>query len=460
MSHPHQPTPGSHDLPRSLEGTLTRREMLWLLGVAGSAVALPGLLSGCAVDPVTGEKTLVGLSEAQEVSLDKGQSPQQFSADLGAVQDARLNQYVADVGTGLWSKSHRPKMPYNARVLNANYVNAYTFPGGSMGVTRGIMLEMQSEDELAALMGHEIGHVNARHAAERAGKQMLANVALVAVNVAAASSETGQQYLPILQPLSQVGASALLAKYSRDNEREADSLGMEYMVKGGYNPEGMVGLMGLLRSEAQAKPNLLETMFSSHPMSEERYQTARQVAQQKYASQTGRTVQRERYMDNTAGLRRIQPTVEACQKGESFMAKKQLPQAEDQFGLALRHAPEDYAANVLMAKALMAQKKTREADGYLVLAKNIYPSEAQAVQLTGLNKLALRQPDAALDAFQAYDRLLPGNPATLFFMGAANENMGRKRDAANLYYRYLQTGAQGGEAQFAVNRLRDWKVIR
>ena len=448
----------SSPFPRSLEDALSRRDFLWLMGVAGSALFLP--LSGCAVDPVTGQKTLVGMSEDQEKSLDKSQSPSQFSSDLGAVQDAGLNGYMQDVGTTLWSKSHRPQMPYSARVLNANYVNAYTFPGGSMGVTRGIMLEMQNEDELAALMGHEIGHVNARHAAERAGKEMLTNVALVVANVAIASSENGQQYLPLLQPLSQIGASALLAKYSRDNEREADSLGMDYMVAGGYNPDGMVGLMNMLRGEAQQKPSLLETMFASHPMREERYQTARRTAEQKYTSQRGRPPKRERYLDNTAGLRRLQPTVEACQKGEALMAKKELPQAEGQFGLALRHTPSDYAANVLMAKALMAQKKSREADSYLATAKSIYPGEAQAVHLSGLAKLALRQPEAALAEFHAYDKLLPGNPTTQFFMGAASENMGRKRDAANFYYRYLQSGAQGGEAQFAVARLKDWKVIK
>ncbi|HNQ03073.1 MAG TPA: M48 family metalloprotease [Thiobacillaceae bacterium] len=448
------------NLPRNLEGTLSRRDFVWLMAAAGSAVALPALLSGCAVDPVTGRKTLVGLSEEQEVSLDKQQSPQQFSADLGAVQDPGLNRYVQEVGNGLWSISHRPRMPYSARVLNANYVNAYTFPGGSMGITRGIMLDMQSEDELAALMGHEIGHVNARHSAERAGKEMLANLGLAVASVAVAATESGQQYLPLLQPLGQIGASALLAKYSRDNEREADSLGMDYMVNGGYSPEGMVSLMGLLRSGAQQKPGLLETMFSSHPMSEERYQTARQKAQSQYAGERGRSPRRQRYMDNTSGLRRIQPTVEACQKGEALMARKQLPQAQDRFAEALRHARDDYAANVLMAKALMAQKKVREADAYLALARNIYPGEAQAVHLSGLGKLALRQPEAALADFQAYERLLPGNPATLFLMGAASENMGQRREAAHYYYRYLQTGAQGNEAQFAVNRLRDWKVIR
>lgn len=447
-------------VPSSLQGPMTRRQVLWLLGASSAGLMLPPLLSGCAVDPVTGEKTLVGMSEAQEISIDKQHAPRQFSADMGAVQDERLNRYVAEIGSGLWSRSHRPAMPYSARVLNANHVNAYTFPAGSMGLSRGIMLEMQTEDELAALLGHEVAHVNARHAAERAGKHLLANVALLAANVAVGSSESTAQYLPILEPLSQIGASALLARYSRDDEREADELGMDYMVRGGHNPEGMVGLMGLLRKEGQANPGLLETMFSSHPMSEERYQTARRTAEQRFAAQRGQPLRRERYMDHTAALRRLKPTVEACQRGEAHMARRRLPQAEEQFGLALRHAQDDYAANVLMAKALMAQNRSNQARRFLDSARAIYPGEAQAVQLTGLNRLVLQQPEAALQAFQEYDRLLPGNPSTLFFMGAANENMGRTREAADLYLGFLRTGAQGDEAQFAVNRLRAWQVIR
>ena len=447
-------------LPRSLEGRLSRRDFLWLMGAAGSSLALPFVLAGCAVDPVTGRQTLVGFSEEEEKSLDRSQSPHQFSADLGAVQDYELNRYVQSVGSSLWSRSHRPQMPYSARVLNANYVNAYTFPGGSMAASRGIMLEMQNEDELAALLGHEIGHVNARHSAESAGKQMVANVALAATSVVAAATESGQQFLPLLQPLGQVGASAMLAKYSRDNEREADSLGMEYMSRAGYNPAGMTGLMNMLRSESQQKPGLLETMFSSHPMSEERYQTARHTAETKYASLRGRPLRRESYMDHTARLRRIQPTVEACQKGEALMAKKQLPRAEEQFGLALQHARDDYAANVLMAKSLMAQKRVGQATGYLSAAKAIYPGEAQAVYLSGVARLALQQPEPALEEFRAYDRLLPGNPATAFFMGVASESMGRQRDAASYYVRYLQSGAEGSEAQYAMNRLRDWKVVK
>ena len=270
MSQTRKPPLNGHNPlgERLLRREMTRRDFMWLTGVATAGASVP-LLSGCAVDPVTGERTLVGLSEGQEVALDREQSPHQFSNDYGAADDARLNAYVTDVGNRLAEISHRPDMPYNYRVVNANYVNAYTFPGGSMATTRGIMLEMENEAELAGLLGHEIGHVNARHTAERAGRSMLAQAAVLGATVAASTSENLGKYAGYIQLGGSVGASALLSKYSRDNEREADALGMEYMTQSGYSPEGMVDLMDMLRSQHARQPNLLETMFSSHPMRDE-----------------------------------------------------------------------------------------------------------------------------------------------------------------------------------------------
>ncbi|MBV2265317.1 MAG: peptidase M48, partial [Thauera sp.] len=113
------------DLALSLErNRITRRQALWLLG-AGAAS-----LSGCATSPVTGKSILVGMSEAQEVQTDAQVAPHQFSQDLGAIQDESVNRYVADIGQRMGLLTHRPQMPYSYRVLNANYVNAYTFPGG------------------------------------------------------------------------------------------------------------------------------------------------------------------------------------------------------------------------------------------------------------------------------------------------------------------------------------------
>ncbi len=445
-----------HD--RILKQRMTRRDFIWLMGVAGSAVALPPLLTGCATDPVTGQKTLVGMSEAQEIALDKSQSTHQFSADYGAYQDDALNRYLESVSQDVWKQSHRPGMPYNARVVNANYINAYTFPGGSMATTRGIMLEMQNEDELAALMGHETGHVNARHAAERAGKTLLVQGGLVLAQVAAANQQ--RDYQPIVNLAGQIGASALLAKYSRDNEREADALGMEYMARSGYSPEGMVGLMNLLQKESKTRPGLLETMFSSHPMSAERYQSAVSRSATQYPGERGRTLRRDRYMDHTAGLRQLKPAIAEMQQGENELSKGQAAKADTYFGQALRLAPRDYTANVLMAKAKIAQKKEREAEAYLTQARAIYPSEGQALQLSGVTKLALKQPDAALKFFEDYDRRLPGNAGTTFLKGVSYESMGNKKLAAEHYYRYAQTAGTGTESQYAVSRLKSWGYVK
>lgn len=423
---------------------VSRRQVLWLFGAAA--------LSGCAASPVGGGSILVGMSEAEEKNADKQLAPQQFSQDLGPVQDAQTNSYLSSVGERLDQHTHRPQMPYSYRVLNANYVNAYTFPGGAMGVTRGIMVDLQNEAELAALLGHEMGHVNARHAAQRQGQAMVAQVAVAGASIVGSASEWGG----LIAIGSQLGASVLLSSYSRDNEREADALGQEYMVRAGYPASGMTGLHQLLVNQQKESPGLLQTMFSTHPMSGERRDTAKRLAEEKYAATLKRDVGRERFMDSTASLRRIKPTIAACQNGEMAMAGKKYDQAEGQFRTALNQTPRDYAANLLMAQALQAQGKDSQALGYADTAKKIYPQEAQAHKLSGLLALGQKNPSAAYASLDQYDRMLPGDAGVTFLKGVSLEGMGRKQDAAQHYARYLNNNRQGKAAEYAYSRLRGW----
>lgn len=427
---------------------VSRRQVLWLFGAAA--------LSGCVQSPVGGQSILVGMSESEEKAVDQQLAPQQFSQDMGAVQDTQLNHYVSSVGQRLDQHTHRPQMPYSYRVLNANYVNAYTFPGGSMGVTRGILADLNNEAELAALLGHELGHVNARHAAQRQGQAMVAQIALAGANIAASNSEWGA----LVGIGSQLGASALLSSYSRDNEREADALGQEYMVRAGYPASGMVGLHQLLVDQQKEAPGMLQTMFSTHPMNVERRDTARQLAESRYANTKNRDAGRQRFMDSTASLRRIKPTIEACQQGETAMAKKQYGAAEGAFKNALDKTPRDYPANLLMAQCLQAQNKTREALGYAETAKGIYPQEAQAHKLVGVLALALQDPAAAYAGLDQYDRLLPGDAGVGFLKGVSLEGMGKRQEAARLYTAYLRTNKQGKAAEYAYSRLQGWGYVK
>lgn len=423
---------------------LNRRQLLWLFGAAA--------LSGCAQSPVGGKSILVGMSEEDEKAVDKQVAPQQFSQDMGPVQEGEVNRYLSSVGERMDKLTHRPQMPYSYRVLNANHVNAYTFPGGAMGVTRGIMVDLQNEAELSALLGHEMGHVNARHAAQRQGQAMVAQVAMAGASIAASSSEWGG----LVAVGGQLGASALLSSYSRDNEREADALGQEYMVRAGYPASGMTGLHQLLVDQQKEAPGLLQTMFSTHPMNVERRDTARRLAEGKYAASLKRDPGRERFMDNTASLRRIKPTIESCQKGEVAMADKQYGKAEEQFRDAVKKTPRDYAANLLMAQCLQAQDRDRDALGYAESAKAIYPQEAQAHKLVGVLALGLKDPAAAYAGLDRYDRLLPGDAGIGFLKGVALEGMGKRQEAAQQYAGYLRNNRQGKAAEYAYSRLKGW----
>jgi len=438
---------------------LTRRDVLWLLSASTASLAVPTALGGCATDPVTRQTTLVGLSEEEEVAIDRREGPHQFSADWGAVQDPRLNAYLTQVGGGMATRSHRPRMPYSFRAVNANYVNAYTFPGGSVAATRGILLELRDESELAGLLGHEIGHVNARHAAEQAGRGLLANLLIAGATIATAAAGYSD-VAGLVQLGGTIGSSTLLAKYSRDDEREADALGMEYMTRAQYSPAGMVGLMDMLQRQAKEKPNLLATMFATHPMSDERYGTARSQAEGQYRLARAFPVYRERYMDLTAPLRRLQPAIALEQKAEEAMARKDLARAEEHLATALRMAPDDYPGNLLMAKCLMAQKRQAQAVPYLERAKAIYPGEGQAIHLSGIARLTLRQPAAAYQEFDEYERRLPGNPNTVFLKGIAQEGMQNRTGAAREYQRYLQAVGQGDQAKYAAQRLKTWGYLK
>ncbi len=437
---------------RIYDHALSRRDFLKLTILTTTAGA-----TGCAMNPVTGQSQLMLVSEQQEIQIDRQNGPHQFSSDYGPCQDPTLNGYLSRVGLDVARTSHRPAMPYSFRGVNANYVNAYAFPGGSIAATRGILVELNNEAELAGLLGHEIGHVNARHTAQRMSQSML--IGALGAGVGLALGSENEELGAVAGTLLGLGSGLLLAHYSRDNEREADRLGMEYMVRAGHNPQGMVGLMDLLRSKSRHTPSALETMFSTHPMSEERYRTATHNAQTTHAGAAGLPLNRTRYMDSTTSLRRIKGAITAFEQGEMEMGAERFPQAETKFREGLGIAPDDYAGLVLMSKCQVALNRADRARAYADKAKRVYPGEAQALHVAGISKLMTKRYDQALAEFTAYEQTLPGNPNTIFLKGVSHEGMQHRQQAAQEYLRFLQQIKQGPQAQHAYERLKSWKVL-
>jgi predicted Zn-dependent protease len=398
------------------------------------------------------------VSEDQEIKIDKQNSPHQFSSDYGPLQDTALHNYINQTGKNLAARTHRPHMPYSFRGVNATYVNAYAFPGGSIAATRGILLDLENEAQLAALLGHELGHVNARHTAEQMSKSTLINLFVGGLSTVVGTQSSGLGNLA--SQLGMVGAGALLASYSRDNEREADALGLEYMVSAGYNANGFVGLMDMLRRTSKYKPSAIELMFATHPMSDERYRTAVEAVDTQYRSSQSFSLYRDRYMDHTAKLRKIKLTIEELQKGETLMAKNKYGEAEIHFSKALRKTPEDYAGLVMMSKCQLAKKQYAKARSFAEKAKNVYPQEGQAYYLAGFAKIKQKEYASAYEDFKYYEKLLSGNPNIIFFKGFSLEGMQHIKESANEYYNYLQIVNQGEKAKYAYQRLVEWGYIK
>ena len=441
------------------KAVISRRQFLEWASAAALSGAWTGLLAGCAADPVTGRQQLMLMSRDQEIAVDRQQAPFQFSSDCGITQDRALNQYVDEVGRALLPVVHRKDMPYNFHCVNATYVNAYAFPGGSIAVTRGILLELDNEAELAALLGHELGHVNARHAAEQQTKGQVSSILVGGLAILASTQGSG--FGDIAQQMGSLGQGLFLARYSRENEREADALGHEYMTGAGYNSRGFVSLMEMLNEMHTSQPSSFEMLFATHPMSRERLDSALQRDSSIYRSTHDFSLNRDRFMDRTAKLRRQKKAINKIQEGEKYLAQKKYDEAGTALKEAVKMADGDYTAHVLAAKCMILREQYQEAAAHADRAKSLYPGEVQGHYLAGLAYLSLGKPGQAQQEFKTCNALLPGNPQVTFYRGYAFDRDGQRQEAAGQYTEYLRqiNYAANTYSRYAVKRLKTWGYV-
>ena len=223
------------------------------------------LTAACAINPVTGKYELSLISEQQEISLGK-ETDAEIRRQYGVYDSPSLEEYVKRVGMALALHTHRPHLVYHFAVLDAPVVNAFALPGGYIYVTRGALAMMNSEAELAAVLAHELGHVNARHGVRRLSKLLLVQIGL---NVGSALSDTFSE----LSGVASVGIQLLFLKYSRDDEREADALGVDYARAGSYNPGDMIKFFSSLQKLGDLSGgHSLPGFLSTHPLTRERIQ--------------------------------------------------------------------------------------------------------------------------------------------------------------------------------------------
>ena len=289
------------------------------------------LLGACATskvrNPVTGENERTVMSEASEIAEGK-KAHEQVLGEYGVVQNPKLQNYVNDIGQRLAKQSERAQLEWHFTVLDSPEINAFALPGGYVYVTRGIMAYMESEADLAGVIGHEIGHVTARHGAQRATRQQNAGVGVMAATILGAVLETaglggaGQ----LANQVSQSVAAGYIASYGREQELQADRLGAEYLSRTQYDPRNMIDVIQVLKNQerfagdaARAEgrtPSQQANWLSSHPSNDKRLEDITQIAKQyqgKYADDG-----RARYLQAIDGMAFGESREQGVTRGRNF----------------------------------------------------------------------------------------------------------------------------------------------
>lgn len=238
----------------------------------------------CATNPATGKREFSLMSEAQEVQIGK-EMDVEVRRQMGIYEDAGLQRYVEDIGMRLARASERPNLPWHFAVVDAPAVNAFALPGGYIYLTRGILPFLDNEAELAGVLGHEIGHVTARHAAQQYTQATSAGVGLTILSIFVPEARP-------LQGLAETALGVLFLKHGRDDELQADRLGVGYTARTGWDPGGVAGMLGTLSrlDEANGTRKGIPNWLSTHPAPADRVQEIQPVIQQAKASVPGTPV--------------------------------------------------------------------------------------------------------------------------------------------------------------------------
>jgi len=260
-------------------------------------VLLPLLLSlaACVRNPATGKKQLSLVSTQDEIAIGQ-QGAKEVQQSIGLLDNPQAQQYVANVGLPMARKSERPELPWSFQVVDDPAVNAFALPGGPIYATRGLLTHLNSEAELAAVLGHEIGHVTARHTASMISKAQLAQLGLgVGMIVRPDLAQYGQ--------LAAAGLQLLFLKYGRDAERQSDELGFRYMMGAGYDPRAMEHVFATLDRVGDASgAGRLPTWLSTHPNPEDRLEKTRERMAQLGGNVEGRKLGQTEYLRMLQGM--------------------------------------------------------------------------------------------------------------------------------------------------------------
>ena len=414
-----------------------RRRLITLIG----AVALT--LAACGTNPVTGKREIQFVSESQELQMGSKQyapARQSEGGDFELLPDLTL--YVNEVGQKLAAVSDR-KLPYEFKVLNSSIPNAWALPGGKIAVNRGLLTELKSEAELAAVLGHEIVHAAARHGAQAQERGTLLQAGLAAAQIGAAIGDVDQQLAGLVLTGAGVGAQLVQTRYGREQELEADLYGMKYMRAAGYDPHAAVTLQEtFVRLSEGRQASWLEGMFASHPPSAERVARNRETALQ---LGDGGELGVSSYAARVAPLLKVKPAYDKYDQALAALQKKDPSRAQSLANEAVRMEPREGRFHQLLGDIAINEKRPRDALPHYQRAIELSPEYFGSWLGAGVAQYRVGDKQKAKASLTRSWELLPTAPAALFLGNLARDS----GDASGaLQYYQAAASAQGsiGEA--------------
>jgi predicted Zn-dependent protease len=347
---------------------------------------LAATLTACATNPVTGRRELALISESQEIQMGQ-EAAQQAAASFGLVDDAALQRYVSDIGMALARDSERPNLPWSFQVVDDPSPNAFALPGGFIFVTRGLLTMMSDEAELATVLGHEIGHVTARHSVQQISRAQLAQIGLVAGSILSPQ-------IAELSGLASQGLQLLFLRYGRDAEYQADDLGFRYALADNYDVRAFESTFtSLARASALAGSSPLPAWLSTHPYPEDRIARNQQRVASLDRSLEGTTRKPEEFLTRINGL------VYGNNPRNGFFEGNVFHHPDLAFRITF---PQGWTGQN-MSQAVVAVSPQQDAIIQLTIAGNMSPSAA-------LQQFLSQQ---GIQPGQAGTQTLNGNPAAV-----------------------------------------------
>ncbi len=389
----------------------------------------------CAVNPVTGKKELMLISEQQEIRLGKEAAPSLNWDFGGKYKDPELESYLNGIMVRIWKNSERPHLPFKFYIQNTSIPNAFALPG-YIAITRGLLSELENEAQFAAVMGHEAGHVMARHTAQRLSRTTLQQIGLA---VGGAFLE-GKKGADTLLTLGAIGTSLFLLKYDRAQEIQSDRLGVKYMAKLGYDPYEAVVAHKILESsvanylmrlgKSSSQDTFISNLLSTHPRSEVRLGEIREMINELPAYNiTGDGKFGKRFQNNLKRIKELNKVYFIYDKAENYYNKGNFKAAEQKLKKAIMVNNGQAPFFNLLGFVELQKKNYMEAKRSFNNALSADSGYQPSIYGSGLVHYFQKDYDHAIREFNKSLGLYPDHAGTHFGMGKSYFFMSRYREA-------------------------------